>query len=499
MKPDDIPDEEAPAGLRPDESASYRDRARKTILTQTAQVSLSNIVLQVSRFLKNVLLASLLGPYLFGLWSALQAFLIYGGNVHLGALNGMSRDLPLERGAGNTETIPVMAATALTFSLIASVPAAGIIALLAWAVTDEVPSLTILLLVPLIIVQVVLIFFQSLVRAEEKFRVMSTTIIIGAVVELGASVALVHVIGFDGVLLGLLAAHSVALLYCIFRRKGFSLRFTIDPALLRRLLRTGFPIMLGALTYSVFITIDRLTIVAIEGNEALGFYALGSLAVTAIGYLPSAVNQVMYPKFTARYGETGKAGTLAGYLRVSSIGMAHGMGLVLGIAILALPLIAILLPKFEPGIPVARILIAGAYFLSLLGSASLFLLTINRQVLFLFSLLLATLLLVSLDMTVLLFGGGIEGVAIATASAYALCSIGTMSYTVRRFLPEGPPPFGFMQMKLVVPSLLATLLILCCEAISAGGTMTTVGIRLFLFVVLYVPVSWRILRKENIW
>jgi len=256
--------------------------------------------------------------------------------------------------------------------------------------------------------------------------------------------------------------------------------------------------MLTILGYFVLTTIDRLLIISFAGSEALGYYSLGSLAITAIGYIPIAVNQVMYPKFALKFGETGNPAALSGYLRIPALTIAHGMGLVLGLSVLSLPIVTIILPEYISGIPAAQILLAGFFFVAITGSSSNLLLTVDRPVEYVTILASAIALVVVLDIAALTMGLGIEGVAAVTAGTNLLYSVVLIQFTVRKHLPEGSKPFGPFLTKLFLPWCAGLLLVVALSQVSPEGVILTVAVRVFAFIAVYVPLSLLVLRREKI-
>jgi O-antigen/teichoic acid export membrane protein len=474
---------------------------RKKILAQTLHLSIASVVAQVTRFAKNVLLAGMLGPASFGLWNGLQVFITYAMNSHLGVLQAMARDIPMSRGAGSMEDIPRLATAAFSASLLFSVVGGIVTSLLAlWMVSGETDTIVpALLLVPVVVVQMVFLYGQFFLRAMDEFVPLSRAFLISAPLELVITVAFTYALGLNGVLIGLALSQAIGAVIALRTRRSFPLRFQIDRVAVSRLIRTGFPIVLTVLGYFVLTTIDRLIVISFSGSEALGYYSLGSLAITALGYIPIAVNQVMFPKFASRFGETGDAATLSGYLRIPALLTAHTMGFVLSASVLCLPLVTIVLPTFAPGIPAAAILLAGFYFVALTGAPANLMLTINRQGQYLMFLAGAIVLAIVLDIAALTSGRGIEGVAAVTALTNFLYLFTFTTFCVRRHLPPGAKPFGRFQEKLLVPWLLGVLSVWAASLVSVEGTVITTVIRLLLLLALYVPVSLLMTRREKLW
>jgi O-antigen/teichoic acid export membrane protein len=240
-------------------------------------------------------------------------------------------------------------------------------------------------------------------------------------------------------------------------------------------------------------------IITFAGSEALGYYSLGSLGIAALGYIPIAVNQVMFPKFASRFGETRDPLTLAGYLRIPTLLTAHTMAFILSVAILCLPLVTILLPEYSPGISSASLLLAGFYFVALTGSSANMMLTIGRTHQYLFFLGGAIGLTVTLDIIALSSGWGINGVAATTGFVNILYCMTFVRFTVNACLQPGANPFGPVQEKLLLPWILGFSLYWLAMQVNTGGIVPATLLRVLVFSVAYLPVSLLITRRERLW
>jgi O-antigen/teichoic acid export membrane protein len=400
-------------------------RFEKVIIQQMLQLSSANVFVQVARFIKNLAFARILGPNLFGLWNGLQVILVYGANAHLGALQAMNREIPLNRGRGALQLIPHIVRVSLSFTLLStSLIAAILFAIGATLEPSKIEATALKLIAAVLAAQQLFQFFHFLLRAEDDFGRLSLVLIIQTILELVVSVGFIYWIGFNGIFYGFLISFILATLICLKWKYQLIRGLELDFKLAGNLIRIGFPIMLVGLSYNLLTTLDRVMIIKFFGSEQLGYYSLGPLALIAIAYVPTTINQVMYPKFGERYGTTGDPRSLASFVRVPTLITAHLMGLVLGVAFLIIPLAALFLGNYAPGIPAARILFAGFYFISLVGPAANLLITIDRQMQYLFWLVGVAILVTALDGVAIIANLGIEGIAAATGISYAVYAFG---------------------------------------------------------------------------
>lgn len=482
------PDHGAAAGSRPN---------RRMIARQVMQLSSANVMVQAARFMKNFLLARLLGPQLFGLWNGLQILLVYGVNAHLGVLNAMNREVPLRRGRGQSAAIPALARVSLTFTMIATLALAVVLVLISISpLVDGLEAVALRLLAAVLLAQQLYQFFQFWLRADDQFALLSRTLVVSAVIELAVTVAWVYSAGFLGIFYGFLAGALVAVVLCLRAVNPAFWRLAFDFKLIPQLVRLGFPMMIVGLSYSLMTTLDRVLIINFLGTEQLGYYALGPLVLAALTYVPATINQVIYPKLGERYGATGEARSVAGYVIRPTVITAYLMALVLGGAYLGLPLLLQLLPKYNAGLPAARILFAGFYFLSLVGASANLLVTINRQMQYLVTLCAAIALGLLLNFAAIFAGWGIAGIAATTSVTYFLYAAGVIGFTARRYLGLSRMQLQRLAWRIALPYGLAVASLAAALQIETGNPLLTPWLQLGAFVLAFGVLAFLPGRRE---
>jgi O-antigen/teichoic acid export membrane protein len=172
------------------------------------------------------------------------------------------------------------------------------------------------------------------------------------------------------------------------------------------------------------------------------------------------------------------------------------MGLVLGVAFLIIPLATLFLGNYAPGIPAARILFAGFYFMSLVGPAANLLITINRQMQYLFWLVAVAILVAALDGIAIIANLGIEGIAAATGISYAVYALGIIAFALLRHLACSRRELGKMLTKIILPFLSAAGALWSVSQIRASSQLVLVGLQLVLFMAIYGLISYFLLRRE---
>lgn len=482
----------------PDHGAAASSRPnRRLIARQVMQLSSANVMVQAARFMKNFLLARLLGPQLFGLWNGLQILLVYGVNAHLGVLHAMNREVPLCRGRGQSTAIPALARVSLTFTMIATLALAVVIVLISMSpLVDGLEAGALRLLAAVLLAQQLYQFFQFWLRADDQFALLSRTLVVSAMIELAVTVVWVYYAGFLGIFYGFLAGALVAVVLCLRVVDPAFWRPDFDFRLIPQLVRLGFPMMIVGLSYSLMTTLDRVLIINFLGSEQLGYYALGPLVLAALTYVPATINQVIYPKLGERYGATGEARSVAGYVIRPTVITAYLMALVLGGAYLGLPLLLHLLPKYKAGLPAARILFAGFYFLSLVGASANLLVTINRQMQYLVTLCAAIVLGLLLNFAAIFAGWGIAGIAATTSVTYFLYAAGIIGFTAWRYLGLSRMQLQRLTWRIALPYALAVASLAVALQIETGNPLLTPWLQLGAFVLAFGMLAFLPGRRE---
>ena len=85
---------------------------RHKIITDSAKMFFANVVTAVTGIVRGVLIAGVLGPNNYGVWSIFNVIMSYIPYTHFGLLDGMTKQIPLLKGKGSFEHLKVMRDTA---------------------------------------------------------------------------------------------------------------------------------------------------------------------------------------------------------------------------------------------------------------------------------------------------------------------------------------------------------------------------------------------------
>jgi O-antigen/teichoic acid export membrane protein len=368
-------------------------------------------------------------PYEFGVYTTAALALTYMGYLQLGILNSFNRDYPRILGSGDqaaAERLRRNVFTCLTviYAAAAVLGAAGA-----------------LLLVRLRVMSSLFNFFENSVRSEGRVIYASLTGLTRSVLLAAVGFVAVPAWGYWGLYAALLVSAAGPFLF--FAGQIRTLRFLFEKSLLWVLLKTGAPLLVNALIWTVMLSVDKFIILATMSMAELGVYSTAMLGFSTLVLVPASISQVFYIALSRKYGETDSREVLLCDADRFTYRVSLFTGAVCFLAYFLLPLIiGAYIPAYAGGIRSAQILIAGVslYSTTMIYSNVLTILKLNKK------LLLNTVLLVLFNAVlstvfVLLWGRLIENVALGTALSFSLYSvllIFMLGRTVRR------PPAGML-------------------------------------------------------
>jgi len=372
-------------------------------------------------FVFNLLAARLLGPDQMGIWQTANLISIYGSIATFGILNGMSREVPVRLGRGDSNGVAEVVATTLAplLLLLFGFVMAGVFAIYLAPQAGFAVGLGLVLLAA----RQFNGFSMMLVRSHQEFVRLGLHQGLSAVALAIGAVA----IWSNPTLPTLLIAVSLSLTLCgALAVKHMHLK-PVRASALRYLAGIGAPIMFAGFLFSLLTTVDRVLIVGLLGTRELGLYTPVISVLGALMIAPGLVSNVMYPRMGHLYGKTGSHAELLplvarmirlNYLATLPIAVALGM-------VFYFLVVPYFLPGYEESrLPLALSLLA-ALFLPLGQSMGDLFNVIGWQRLYLRNMAIGMVVNCLAGYLLTAHGGlGLSGVAlgsVAGMAAYALC------------------------------------------------------------------------------
>lgn len=383
----------------------------------------STLMVQASRLVVSLVAARLLGPDVWGHWFLLNLMLLYGSAFHLGVTNGMNREVPLQRGRGDPERIEVVQGVALTGVLWGSLVGASGLVLSAAFLTEPVLRSALPWMAFLFAITQVYNYLQTRLKSEGRFGRMSGQQAGFALLLPTLALPLTAWAGLPGFISGQAVA-TVLVVVALALDPATPLRPRASFRAWRALVRIGLPIMLAGLLYALLTTVDRWVIGSVLGTTDLGHYSLAILILGVLALVPRVIGQQIYPRMAGAYGRTGSLSEVHRWAKRQSL-VSTGVTLPLAAVIAAAtpPFVRWALPEYEPGVAAMQIVVIGPVVQSLSAGYGNLLNTVDRQRVYLMAQAVGVVVNVALSLSLVHAGFGIEGVAVATATSYAVYAV----------------------------------------------------------------------------
>jgi len=412
---------------------------RFRIIRDVFQYSASAYLSQAIGLVSGFWVARLLGPHHYGVLNAVLLVLAYGAYAEFGVLSAMGRDLPLYVGQGNLQKAAAVDGAARGITIWGGIAAAMAVFAFSFLSThSSMMAFGLRVMAVVLILQQVYTYHRVLLRSHNHFRELSQQQVLFALASAGSAVLFVFFWGLKGRLIAAILAQAIILMYALYRTPWqpvpkFNLSFSWS------ITRAGVPILLSGLIITMLTSIDRLMVITFLDATQLGYLGLALLLASVISLIPATASQVLYPRISYHFGNTGKnIEALRSYVLTPPVVLSTILPLVIGPLYLVLPyIVKTFLPAYTPGIAAARIVTVGIFFYGILGLTDYFLVTTGKLKQYALFGCIALVLDIVLDLCFIRMGYGIEGVAVGgTLLTYFLYSCIVIGYALSHYTRE---------------------------------------------------------------
>ncbi|WP_277673316.1 oligosaccharide flippase family protein [Piscibacillus halophilus] len=375
-------------------------------------------------FVLGVVSRNILGPEQYGYWVSLSMAFTFIPLLQLGVLNAMNREIPYYVARNSIEEVNQIRQK--TFSFLITFPTFIMLLLLLLSIFVYNNNVAIEYKVGSIFISLIglLLFLSAYVemyyKSIQDFRSASKLIAVKGVVQSVLSIVFILFFGFIGLFLGMLAALIIEIIMGrqAFKKMSFIFDFRFQSYV--PLIKTGFPILMVGLIWSVLIATDKIILTIMMDSSALGNYSVALLVFSTMMLLPQVISQVYYPKIVTMVSKEEYQQIKQSYKRVNFFLLVTSLIIVLVGVLLLPPVIRLLMPGYENGIVSAQILLVGLIPLTLVNYAANYFNATHNQKLYIKILVVCILVNILLSITLLLMYPDISMVAIGTSITFLL-------------------------------------------------------------------------------
>lgn len=380
----------------------------------------STVLVQVTRFGVSLFAAKTVGLSAWGVWQMLYLLLAYSSIFHLGITSGMNREIPLLSGRGDHHKIDEIKGVTFGTVLLVCLATSILIFASSFLLTGFVSTSVMRVMALLFTTYVVYNFIEVYLRSSALFIELSKQRFIFSIAFLIIVTPAVSIFKLEGYICSQALVILLTVAF-ILKRQPLRTKPRLDFTEVRRLVKIGFPIMIGFIIFTFMSTADRWIIATFLNIEQLGYYSLSIITIQGVMMIPVVITQQIFPRMAKTWGQTSDSKDLIKWVRTHS---TINLGLLIPMTLLIYFMMPIFvefyMPEFGPGITAMKISLAVPVFFGLATVFVNMLTIVDRQ--FQLMLIRVAVLAINIVLNIVFVknGYGINGVALGTTVSFAL-------------------------------------------------------------------------------
>lgn len=393
------------------------------IIRDATALSVTLYLSQALYMVRGFIIAHVLGPSAYGVWSIFRIFLSSAPYFGLGVQQAMTREIPLSMGEGDEKKVPVITQTSLFWNILITSCVTVIAFILSFTSFIKEYNTEVRLAGFVFMLNAVYLFIKSKLMGEKNFVLLSKFIFSYSVLNTFFVLGLLFFLRVQGILLGMMISQLILLVVIVFKGH-LSFHLMIDRRVLWNLINIGFPIMILSSIFFLMRNIDKFIVIAMLGKTMAGYYGLAAFISSMVSYISYSISTVLLPRMMYKYGKTGDPKNIEMYFTKPMIILTGFIPIILGIIYINIDIVVkLFLPQYLPSITVLHILIVSLFFSTIWGIPTNLLIALNKQKMFMYITAVVLLCSIFLDIVIIRMGFGMNGVAISTTFMFLIASV----------------------------------------------------------------------------
>jgi O-antigen/teichoic acid export membrane protein len=388
--------------------------------------------------IRGFLLAKILGPVSFGIWTEMRLAFMFLQYVRLGTNEAMLREYPFAMGKDDYLQAEKIRRTVTTFNIVSAtiiIVVIFFILLLPLKIFDTETRYLWYGLLGIFFFRQVYWFVHLILQAERRFYLLSKIVVGFAMLSATTGLLLAYYYNLEGFLWALAFSYICTIVFAMKGKLSSLIRLGWNSALAGRLIKVGLPIMASGALFILLLNVDKLVIWIFLQREDLGIYAVQSYIVNVVILAPGTISMVLFPTVMEHLGRTDSLSQIEQLLKKLTLILGYLACPLLGVLYFLLHLpIKWLLPKYTLAIAPGQILVLATFFIVISRMPATILVSMNKQNLLFIISIFSVLGGVIIDYFLIQTGMGIVGVAFGTACSffiYAMLTVLSSIWTLR--------------------------------------------------------------------
>ena len=325
----------------------------KILLSYASSQVAGNILKMIAGFLT----VRLIAPDIYGYFSGKGIFLGYLSLAHIGILNGLNRELPVEQGRGNIGQVKELASVGYWVSLFIGIPSSillivlGVISFIHEDVQESMIYFTYATSAFFLLLNK--FYLPILYRTNQDFTKLTKITIYTAVINIATVFFVWWQDNYWGLCIRLIILNVIEFFFLYYLRPvKVSPKWSLKSV--KQLLHTGIPIYIVGYINPLWDTIKNNIIFSLGGGISYGYFALSTVVSGAVGMIPNSFSQIIYPKMAISFGK-GESKRSIIQSSIKPMFLLFGISCVIAILgyFLLEPMVRFFLPKYIPGVDAA--------------------------------------------------------------------------------------------------------------------------------------------------
>lgn len=355
---------------------------RKKALSDIAIAQFSQYLTQFILFFRNFVFAKFLGPADFGIYASIFLFFSYGNYSNFGVVDGISRIVPYQLGAGEEKKAKEFLGAGfwgLNFITSAFTISVIVYSLFSPFETIRENKFSVILTAFAVLINQNFTYALTYFRIKHSFKKSYLFQLFQAFFDFVLSIILMLRLKVLGIFLGSMISFLVLTFFSI-KDLLKEVKPRLNFGILKQILSVGFQILIVGFTYGFLMSADKFSIANLFEKQKMGIYSV-AVGLGVLPYFASAtLGQFIGQRMLEEFGKTKSKGSLKIFLDESLLTIAFITPLLSILTItFAEPFIQIFLPKYLESLRYVDKLAIAYYFLSLGAILGTFLITINQQ------------------------------------------------------------------------------------------------------------------------
>jgi len=411
------------------------------VIADSTKVFIANATSGIFAIIRGIVVAGVLGPVYFGIWSMFNVTISYIPYIHFGLLDGMTKLVPRLRSRGELERSNAVRDNSFSVIMIFATLVPIVMVIGSFIFQKHFSSEAIVgfrILAGFTVLFQIYTFLCAFIRIDQRFGLLSASTVGIAVCSLIFVLVFFKILSNNlyAVLVGMIATYFVMDVFILSATK-YDFKFSLDFSVLKKIFYFGFPVGLVSTAYIVFISADRWIVATMLSRKELGYYGIGFIMGSLLSLLPASIAFTLYTRMLRRYGETNDPRSSERLVYLPALAVSYLMAVVCVLAAVVLPVfVRLVLPSYADGTDVATIFVLAAYFVSFRPLFVNFLVSIDKEMQIFAIQIIAIALNLTVNIILIKSGYGIKAVAFGTGLSYLFCTSATIILAICNFTTQ---------------------------------------------------------------